>query len=80
MWRLVGDEVVLLDLKARQYLSSNPVGAALVARLAEGSSEDELVAFVVETYEVDDETARVDVESFLSVMEEHDLIVPLDEH
>lgn len=73
-WRLVDDEVVVLDRRTWAYLSINDSGALLWARLVDGATKAELVATLVEGFELAQERADADVESFLDTLREHDLL------
>lgn len=57
-----------------QILSLNETGAFLWNILKEGAEPDELAAPLVEEYEVDEATARKDVEIFLSRLREKGLV------
>ena len=57
-----------------QILSLNETGAFLWNVLKEGAEPDELAAHLVEEYEVDEVTARKDVEIFLSRLREKGLV------
>ncbi len=53
-------ELVLLDLGAGMYYSLDEVGATIWESLSSGRNTDEAVAAVLEAYDVDEATARVD--------------------
>lgn len=73
-WKRLDDQVVVLDLQTSQYLSLNGTGAELWEALAEGADEDALVARLRGEYEVDESTAREDVEEFLGQLTELGLL------
>lgn len=73
-WSEVGEEVVLLDLNTSVYFSTQGTGSFLLARLAEGATEEELVDQLVAHYEVDVATARADTAAFLRQLEEKSLL------
>lgn len=73
-WHVAGEEVVVLDLSGSVYLKLNGSGRVLWERLAEGCTEDELAAALVETYEIDEELARRDVSDFLTDLQTRNLI------
>jgi Coenzyme PQQ synthesis protein D (PqqD) len=58
--RRFDDEVVVLDLGAGEYYSLDAVGAAIWEQLKGGRSAEEIVEFLLATYEVDEPTARAD--------------------
>ena len=74
VWRAVAEEVVVLDTRTSQYLSVNESGAVLWACLSEGASAEELVAELCGRYEVDEATAKADVEAFVDALRANDMI------
>jgi hypothetical protein len=68
LWRKVDEEGVVLDLEASSYLRTNPTGAELWELLAEDRTEDELVAYLEATYDVDHDRAHADVRAFLDAL------------
>ena len=48
--------------------STNPVGAFIYQRLREGLGVDDIVASLARRFEVDPQTARLDVEDFVAQM------------
>jgi hypothetical protein len=73
-WREIEGEIVALDRRSSTYLSVNRTGAALWARLREGSTRDELVAELKSAFGVDDEVAGRDLDAFLEALRERDLL------
>jgi Coenzyme PQQ synthesis protein D (PqqD) len=65
-WREIDGEVVALEGGTSTYVVANRSGALLWQALARGSSRPELVARLVETYDIDAARAESDVESFLA--------------
>jgi hypothetical protein len=55
-------ELILLDLGAGKYFSLDEVGAVIWEHLCQGKSAGEVVQQILQTYEVDGERARRDVE------------------
>jgi Coenzyme PQQ synthesis protein D (PqqD) len=64
-WRMVDDEVVAVDLRTSTYLNTNGSGAVLWRALADGATNEELVARLVEEFGIDPDRARADVDRFL---------------
>ena len=74
-WRRVGDELVVLDLVASAYLSVNDTGAAVWELLDRGSPRVDLVAALLEAFEVDEATAASDVDEFIADLSGRGLLV-----
>lgn len=67
---LVDDTGVILHLDSLQVLTLNETGMFLVERLGEGMrSVHQLITALTEEFEVDEVTARDDVESFLNELD-----------
>jgi hypothetical protein len=65
-WRELGDEIVVLDLRASSYLSVRGSGSVLWPLLVRGATMDELVGELLRLYDVDEGTVRRDVEEFVN--------------
>lgn len=63
--RTIGGETIVLDLPSSQYFAITGVGSRVFQLLAEDRTLDDLVAAITAEYEVDEPTARRDVESFV---------------
>jgi Coenzyme PQQ synthesis protein D (PqqD) len=74
----LGEEIVILDLRASTYFSVRRTGAHLVTALMDGASTDALVAGLCARYDVTEDMARTDVQSFLTVLEQRDLLETAD--
>ena len=74
--REIGGELVLLDLAGGFYFGLNAVGAAIWQRLEEGPATiAQLTEQVVQTFEVDAETARADIVDLVAKMKDQGLVV-----
>ena len=73
-WREVDDEIVVLDLRSSRYLSVNSSGAVLWPHLADGATEAELVGVLIDTFDIDADTASKDVGLFLQMCTQRDLV------
>lgn len=73
-WHVAGDEVVVLDLEGSVYLMLNGSATVLWERLTEPRTEIELIAALVEQFEIDDERAAADVAAFLADLRRRDLL------
>lgn len=60
----------------RGIMSLNGSGLLLWQKLQQDCTEAELVAAMLETYDVDPETAAKDVEAFLLQLKQADILVP----
>jgi hypothetical protein len=64
-WREIDGEVVVLDIERSHYLNLNPTGCVLWLMLADGATELQLVEKLTEEFDVNEQTARGDVEAFI---------------
>ncbi len=74
-WREVGDAIVILDLSDSSYLSVSGAGRVIWDRLDSGATLAELVAAVVEVFDVSEALAASDTSSFLDALEDRKLLV-----
>jgi len=73
-WRDVQGDVVALDVRRAVYLATNDAGAVLWTRLSEGATRRQLVAALLDQFDVVPAAAEADVDSFLRRLEELDLV------
>jgi hypothetical protein len=73
--RTIGGETIVLDLPSSQYFAITGVGSRVFQLLAEERSMDDLVTTVLAEYEVDEATARSDVETFVGLLRQAQLLV-----
>lgn len=75
---IAGQQVAIaLDMADDQFVGMvklNEVGAFLWQKLQQEVTEDELVMFVTEQYEVDDTKARTDIQKFTTVLKEKGIL------
>lgn len=76
VWREVEDEdeLVILELSTSTYVTLNGSAKFLWVTLANGSTLDELVLSLVSRYSISTEQARSDIMSFVSALDERELI------
>ena len=55
-------------------INLNDTGAFLWKKLESGASEDELVSAMLSEYDVDEETAKRDIDAFLKKLKEAELL------
>lgn len=77
VWREVGDEVVILDLRTSLYWTLNGSATVLWSTLTEGATTGELARRLLDEFDVDEETATRDSEAFLASCHQQDLIEPV---
>ncbi len=75
---IAGQQVAIaLDMADDQFVGMvklNEVGAFLWQKLQKEVTEDELVMFLTEQYEVDDAKARADIQKFTAVLKEKGIL------
>jgi hypothetical protein len=72
--RAFKDETIVLDLRSSMYLSTNPAGTVLWRRLEQGATRAELIAALLDEFEVDAGRASTDVDAFLADCRRRDLL------
>lgn len=60
--------------KANVMITLNETGGFLWEKLSEGATEEGLVQAVLETYEIDKETAETDVKAFIQKVRDNGLV------
>jgi hypothetical protein len=75
LFRLVGDEGVLLNLNTTLYLGLNPVGARMWSALTSASSIQAAYDALLGEYEVEPAQLRADLEEFIQRLLGQKLIV-----
>lgn len=73
-WRLIDDEVVVLDSKRASYLAINGAGARLWPALVEGATLEHLADLLVGTYAIDRARARADADAFVAALTDQGLM------
>lgn len=74
-WQEIDGELVILDLQTSAYLTTNATGTALAKYLSEDRTDDELVSFLITTYEIDEPTARHDSRQFVEQLRSKSLLI-----
>lgn len=72
--RTIGGETIVLDLPNSQYFAVTGVGSRVFELLGEERSLADLVAVVVAEYDIDEPTARRDVEAFVDRLRQAQLL------
>jgi hypothetical protein len=73
-WNVAGDEVVILDLAGSVYLKLNGSARVLWERLSEPCTEADLVAALMDEYDIDRGRAEADVADFLAELHRRQLL------
>ncbi len=63
-----------LDLRSSRYLSVNETGAAVWTALAAGATREDLVARLVEEFDIDAATAGEHLDAFVASLAEQGLL------
>lgn len=73
----IDDEVVLMSIEADSYFGLDPIASRIWELLEQPLDLDELVAKLMEEYEVDADTCRQDAQALLEDMQGRGLIAPV---
>ncbi len=60
--------------KANVMITLNETGGFLWQKLSEGSNEEELLRAILNTYDIDEATAKADVEDFVKKVKDSGLV------
>ncbi len=74
-WRVIDDEVVVLDLQRDEYFTLNATGAAVWHLLVDGATVEQLADALMARFEVDADAAARDADAFVASLRERDLLV-----
>lgn len=74
MFRTIGDEAVLLNLKTEMYLGSDAVGTRMWTVLAEAGSIQAAYDVLLREFDVEPATLRQDLDEYVGKLLEHGLI------
>jgi hypothetical protein len=74
MFRIIGDEAVILNLKRSLYLGLNPVGTRMWTVLQGSPSIEAAHASLLEEFDVEPERLRQDMDKLLDHMLEQGLV------
>ena len=74
----IDEEVVLMSIQAESYFALDPIGSEIWEYLSEKPlTITELVTIFIESYAVEEENCRNDVQEFIQAMTERKLIFPV---
>ena len=74
LFQEVGGETVLLDLESEQYFGLDEIGTRIWALLGEGRSSEDIVAVLLDEYDVDRARLAADVRELLGALLDAGLI------
>ena len=74
LFRIVGEETVLLNLNTETYLGLDSVGTRMWNTLTQAGSIEAAYDLLLKEYEVEPEQLRLDLQEFLGKLLEHGLI------
>lgn len=74
-WRVVDDEVVILDAERSAYNATNASGTVLWTRLHDGATRSQLIGALSERFALDRQLAEADVDAFLCDLRSRGLLV-----
>ena len=78
LFRLVGDEGVLLNLRTQRYLGLNPVGTRVWTILEHGETIQTAYDTLLREYDVEPAALRLDLDQFIGQLVEHELVEGAD--
>lgn len=73
-WRDVDEEMIVLHLPTGKYYTFNNTGHLVWQQLAAGKDSSDITLQIMDKYEVDEETAVRDLNTFIKGLIEHNLI------
>lgn len=73
-WRVIDEEVVMLDGDRSRYLATNASGTLLWQTLADGATRLQLIDALVRSYGIEAAQAARDTDAFLAELRASDLI------
>lgn len=74
VFRDLEGELVLLNLATGVYFGLDPIGTRIWALIDDGRTVDQIVGAITEEYEVDASVCRADLERFLAILRDNDLV------
>jgi hypothetical protein len=69
-------EMVLLDIESGIYFGIDPVGTIIWNKLSEGADVEVIISSILSEYDIDADTVRADVATFIETLRDKNLIVP----
>lgn len=75
IWKVVGEEVLLLDTSSAFYFSLNETGSEIWHLLEAGKSLEEIEGVMTELYDVDIDTIRRDIDALVKELQSEKILV-----
>lgn len=69
------DEAAIINLKTGNYFSLNPMASEIWVQIEKGNTIETVAELLFHTYEADEAIIDETLQSFISILEEEDLIV-----
>jgi hypothetical protein len=76
MFRILGEEAVLLNLASGTYFGLDEVGTRMWQLISEHGSTDKVVATMLDEYEVAENQLRDDLNNLIQQLNEKGLVTP----
>ena len=73
-WDEIDGETLIINVETGYYFSLDGVGSLIWSMLADGVDERDMVARIVSEYEVDESTARDDLQALVDVLAGEELV------
>jgi hypothetical protein len=73
LWRVVGEEALLLDTVSGNYFSLDPIATEIWVKLTEGESPEQIAAAMAKKYSIEEDRARNDVDELVAEMRDADI-------
>jgi len=74
MFRILGEEAVLLNLASGTYFGLDEVGTRMWQLISEHGSTDTVIETMIEEYEVEEVQLRADLDELLNQLKENGLV------
>jgi len=73
LWRVVGDEALLLDTISGNYFSLDPIATEIWVRLTKGDAPEQIASAVGLKYSIDAGRARSDIDDLIADLKDADI-------
>lgn len=70
----VSESGFIFNASRGDSFSANPIAKEIINLIKDGRSQDEIKDYVLNTYQVDEETVEKDLYDFISQLSQHNLI------